>query len=474
MWMTFGAISLASLLWWGVLWLGLPVHWQNWSPSALMMLHVAPPVIIVTAWRWWQSIREKRKAEAAEAALAAESEAHQAERWRAREAHNGALAERRNAVACRGAWAHAALASEEAPAWLAETPEGALITELALPEAGDVDDDTLAGALTEQLIDVYSMQPGLAYVPLWLCPNPEIDGKDQLDTVRTALEQAHAALAYDPAPRIDLRFTPSGDNLLAACRDQLPDTGALLLAVDTPYLRDLDMGWDEWNPPGEDELERRRWLGAPSWAQVALWLTPNDWPSADEIMDQAGQSSGDVYQPYWEKTLARPATRWNAIPAAFRNDLAGAPVLARLHAMRSTEVTETRAMAMSRTLATLLGDTLIDGALRDYPFSAEDADPAMERAGDVAFLVHNSGDAERGGMRLAALSSALTTHQIEINPIIDASNTVREFGDVGHARELLQLAIATTQAAARAAPVVIGQFDDARTTLHIVQPELAA
>lgn len=46
--------------WWSLLWLVLPLSWQRISPSAMLLLHIVPPVALTLGLRWWMARKEKK------------------------------------------------------------------------------------------------------------------------------------------------------------------------------------------------------------------------------------------------------------------------------------------------------------------------------------------------------------------------------------------------------------------------------
>lgn len=65
MWRMLGLFGGITLGWWALLWLVLPVSWQRISPSAILMLHLAPPMLLSVGIKLWAHLKETRaKAEA--------------------------------------------------------------------------------------------------------------------------------------------------------------------------------------------------------------------------------------------------------------------------------------------------------------------------------------------------------------------------------------------------------------------------
>jgi hypothetical protein len=194
----------------------------------------------------------------------------------------------------------------------------------------------------------------------------------------------------------------------------------------------------------------------PSQAAVAMVFMREHLPEPKEAV--AREQSDDVYTPYWEKQQQYSDEAWGRVPTAQQASLFELPVLAQLRIPVVTAEQYPNQQALTRQMHSLFENALLNAALRDYPFSEEDRDSSKDQAESIAWLVHNSGDVDVGGGRLAAISVALSQQQVALNPIDEASNTVREWGDVGHASNVLQTAMAVMHCARLAAPVVLAQF----------------
>lgn len=239
-------------------------------------------------------------------------------------------------------------------------------------------------------------------------------------------------------------------------QQNLAAPGVVILAADSPIVTKGEL--DEWDILDPDINTRNPWLGIASQATVAMVFLRDTLPDVVEP-ELTEQGEYDVYTPYWEKQQSYGNELWGRVPPQWQSTLAELPVLAQLHQAEADAVASTQLQPLTRKLHTMLDHALINAGLRDYPFCEEDKDPTKDQANSIAWLVHNSGDVDVGANRLAAVSSALNYFEVPLNPIDDASNTVREWGDVGAARSVLQTAIAIVNAARLQAPTVLAEFE---------------
>ncbi|AUH53684.1 hypothetical protein CXB49_17670 [Chromobacterium sp. ATCC 53434] len=470
MWRTLGLFGGITIGWWALLWLALPQSWQRISPSAILMLHLAPPMLLGAAIKLWGYLKEKRAADEARQQEEQAATERDGQREAARAQHLAALQERQWAVACRWLWAAATPAKDE-PAWLAQTGDGA--TWIALDkdevEAGDAL-DALAPYLAELLTGLYAEAPGAAWLPLYLEPMAQVAGVEQLTRIKALKKQAAAAgLGADTQTSGDCRFLPGSgqlaDRVLQVLRQDPELPGLVVLAADAPLAaRDEEDDWVELEPALR---EHRRWHGEPGLAVVAMLFLRDGLPLPLEWRQQEG---ADPYQPYWEKDFAGPAAGWGAVPSSRQASLAGLPTLAVLAQSSSVSLAQGRALQLARSLQPVLDNALVNAALLDYPFSPEEARPEKNQASSLAWLCHNSGQIDVGGVRLAAIATALSRHQVELHPIDEASNVVREWGDAGAATPLLLTAAAVSHCARLQAPAVITHFENELVSLALARP----
>ncbi|QLI81302.1 hypothetical protein HZU75_07060 [Chitinibacter fontanus] len=471
---TLGLFSGLFSAWWMILWWALPISWQKMSPTALMLLHVAPPIIIGIGYRVWQSIQEKRAAQAeADATSTAEAE-RVAQREAARDQHAQQLAERQHSVSCRGVWAQAMTIGAEEPDWLSELPDG-VFWQTQIEDEIDASielTEALASNIEHVLVDLYASAPGAAWLPHYFEALPQIEGREQLALVQGAQNKAIAAQIFDEEAHADVRFLPGSGALMARVQQLLQQNlaapGVVILAADSPIVAKGEL--DEWDMLDPELNSRNPWLGITSQATVAMVFLRDTLP---EVLkpELAEQNEHDVYTPYWEKQQSYGNELWGRVPPQWQVSLAELPTLAQLHQAEAAEVESTQLQVLTRKLHTMFDHALINAGLRDYPFSEADKDPAKDQAHSIAWLVHNSGDVDVGANRLAAVSSALNAFEVPLNPIDDASNIVREWGDVGAARSALQTALAITHSARLAAPTVLAEFHS--PDLNAAEPSTA-
>ncbi|OQS44621.1 hypothetical protein [Chromobacterium violaceum] len=471
MWRTLGLFGGVTIGWWALLWLVLPQSWQRISPSAILMLHLGPPMLLSAGFRLWSYLKEKRAADEAQQ----QEEQAEAERNDKREAaraqHAAELRERQRAVGCRWLWTAAAPAKDE-PAWLAEMADGAhwLALDKDEVEAGEAM-DALSPHLSEMLSGLYAEAPGAAWLPLYLEPMRQVPGVEQLTRVKELKQLAVAeTLGGDVHVGGDCRFLPGSgqlaDRVLQVLQQDPELPGLVVLAADAPLAeRDDDEDWGEVDP----ELSKRRsWMGEPGIAVVAMLFLRDGLVAPAEPEQEA--EDADPYQPYWEKDFAGPAAGWGIVPPSQQASLARLPKLAILSQSSSVSLAQDKALHLARSLQPVLDNALVNAALLDYPFSPEEAKPENNQASSLAWLCHNSGQIDVGGVRLAAIATALSRHQVELHPIDEASNVVREWGDAGAATPMLLAAAAVSHCARLQAPAVITHFHDELVSLAMARP----
>ena len=475
MWRMLGLFGVSTIAWWGLLWLVLPQSWQRISPSAILLLHLGPPMLLSAGVKLWGYLKEKRAKQAeAEQTAAADAE-RQSARDAARERHLAELRERQAVVDCRWLWARATPAEDE-PAWLAEAPDGCLWSSLDKADADGEAGDVLAALrphVVEALSQLYAAAPGAAWLPLVMEVVPSLSGIEQIAAVKEWQTEAMAMeLGDDDWPDPDARFLAGAGTGTVADRarqllQQEPDLpGVLVLGADAPLaLQGADDG-DEGDAATE---ERQRWLGKPSLAVAVLLMLREQLPEPEQSSAAVAEDA-DPYQPYWEKDFSRISGSWGVVPGRHQAGLAALPVLAQLGQSSSVALRQERALQLARQLQPVLDNALVNAALLDYPFSPEDAKPENDQAASLAWLAHNGGDINVGGVRLAAIASALSRHGVELHPVDEASNLARDWGDVGVAASAMLAAIAVSHSARLAAPAILTQFSHEQVALAMARP----
>ncbi|MEJ2793918.1 hypothetical protein WAE56_10900, partial [Iodobacter sp. LRB] len=322
--------------------------------------------------------------------------------------------------------------------------------------------------LQQLLSDVYTTAPGAAWLPHYFEANPQLEGREQLEMLKQAQLQAIANQDFEEnSPSPEPRFFPGSGALMSRVQQLFQQDpglpGMVVYAADAPLLT-RGIPEDEWDEPGADQEEANQWLGKPGYAAVAMIFLRENLPVPEPVSTQ--EVSQDAYTPYWEKQQHYGDERWGRVPLQWQDTLAQLPVLAELRLGEQATIVHKQLLPMTRQIHTLFDNALVNAGLRDYPFSSDDKDEAKDQAESIAWLVHNSGDVDVGGTRLAAVSSALQQYAVPLNPIDDASNCVREWGDVGSARSVLQVAVAVVHSARLAAPAVLTEFDRQGDTEH--------
>ncbi|WP_432719748.1 hypothetical protein R0381_000106 [Jeongeupia wiesaeckerbachi] len=457
-------LNLSLLIGLAVLWLGLlgfviPFNAGAMSAPSLFGLLVLPPLLFALGIVLWRSWRTKREAARQQADAEAQTKA-QAERLaQARQTHDAELRERQHLVECRAVWVDIAI--EALPPWCDDIPPQTLWQQRP-PEINDTDRTAaLASPLTDTLGIAFTETSALAFLPLYVLPGRDQDGRALLDLIKLAHNDAAAEAGLDAVPATGGKFLPGSgsinDRVIAVLRNDPTLPGLLLLACDSPLAVQPDD--DEFEPLDSTQLEAQRWHGKPGQAVVLQLFTRSGLAPAGVTDTVAGEA--DPYQPYWERDHGRgdDASGWGRVPAHLRAGLLDLAPIARIHLSRElySDAALPKGNKLSQQLRGTVEGALINAGLRPLPF-----DPA-EAGGDLshtlAWLAHNCGGVDVGGQRLAAVATVLSYFESELNPISNASNVVTEFGDVGGARSALLNAIAITHAAQLQQPVLIAEFD---------------
>ncbi len=463
MWSSIAMWSGLTLGWWGLLWLLIPSEWAVTNPGSLLMLHLAPPPALglgVRAWERLGSLRLEEEAQQAEV-QAAEASA-QADRA-ARARHVAQLAERQQMLECRALHC-IALPADTVPAWLDETQEGWSWRRLEadeLAEGLEQGADALrAGLAQEVLAALYACAPGAAWLPVYTESPTEEAPMTWLARVQGWVQAQGRRCLTQNAPHADVRLL-AGQGALAARVQQIfelqPELpGVVVLAADGAALQGPLLEPEDVLPPGGlacvGLLFLRQGLDEDGHARAA-------------VLDS------DPYRPYWEKRFVRPVPAWGAVPLEYQPGLAGLPVLARLARPGVADgLPQRRGQQLARGLAPRLEEALVNAALQDLPFCPEEARPELNRAPELAWLVHNCGPVDQAGTRLAAVCNTLSLHQAELDPVEQASNSVTEWGETGAATPSLLAALAITHARRLGQPVLMAQFQADAASLGIVLP----
>jgi hypothetical protein len=168
--------------------------------------------------------------------------------------------------------------------------------------------------------------------------------------------------------------------------------------------------------------------------------------------------------PYWERELKSEADlpHWHRIPQPLRLDFWNSAPFAMLHKSSTASKLELkRGSTLTRQIRDAIKDACINAGLRDLPFEEEaqkqaQANPAEPEPLDLGWFVHNSGST----YQFVALVSALMDCGCEIDPLEEAGDITKEYGDVGAAHGVLMLTEALIRVAQLQIPVLTAQFGE--------------
>lgn len=454
-------------LWWAILWFGIGPAFREWSPSALIAIHILPPVTAWLAWWMGHKLIKRRRAQAREASEKQTQAERQATLDAARKRHEQEMQHRRFACDCRlvaisDLAAHGKLELPEVPnVWAQTVAASAKATAIA----GTDILDALEPAITQALRHVYERCGAAAVFPLYILPPAGISSDEVIKSVRAINRQLVEEMALQVKPKTgipSITFLPLGDsasNSVIAVFENTPDLpGAVVLAFDSPLSQAVpqaSMAFDD------TELEREKQNGKPSHGVFALLLTPADLPSMlNAVADRHDdEEEDDIFDPFRQKAQQPKGNLalLTMVSASLREELAKLPTMARIHraAFERKDSTQSRSRVqeLSRTVMRLLEGAQINAGLIELPFTSgeaidQPADKKEEAEKDdprCGWLVHNAGPSEYAIDRLPAIGMAMMYFKIDLNPVDMATNMVTDVGNLGRAAPIGMLALALTQ-----------------------------
>lgn len=493
-------------LWTLLLWFGLRPDFSGFGPAGLLGLHALPPLGIWLGGSWLVRRRGRKQAEEEQAAADRQRQEDARAAEAARQRHAAELAQRQFALPVLAA---AFSGWRESGDDQAVTPGAEAVVVLPLADASDEDDDSdadfagrLVPHLRDALAETYLLCPGAAAFSIVVRGPAEWAVEEGAALVRAALADASLPFADSgvagdaglPVPAV--QGLPSGpllaDTLLGQFDADPELPGLLVLAFDSPYARHAAADADDDELPAA-EFERRRWQGQPAQGVVALALAN---PRLAAMLEQvaaagvdelagdlpAGQGGHGAPRPYWEAGNALPPRLLPlaALSVDARQALAEAVPLAHLHRAvagechprpgRVNQLADAARRAIERALVNARGLPAPDLAAAAEAPAVDDtpSSPACD------WLVHNAGGIDCAGQRLAALSLALHTFGIDLNPIDEATNFPARIGDLGAVLPLALLAQAINKAAETGGPACWVEFAGAeRFHVGFVVPGVA-
>lgn len=469
----------AGTAWVAALWLALSLDFSHWNIAGIAAAHVLPPLLV---WLLWLTVRkraqEKRAAEAQAREEAAEAE-RKATREAAQKKYEEEMQQRRFSCDCRMVAISRLGLAGEIPAVDVDHPS-IDIRPTVLDNQEERDGipalDRLEPAIADALYSIYSTSRASAAFPIYVQPPAETSGEEVLGRLRAI----HAQLSSEIAPELNqdnphppILFLPASDsvpNSVVSLFETAPDLpGAVILAFDSPFARKAASEDDFYDEPVSDP--REQFAGKPSEGVVALLMTNAELPSMlAAIADTTPRNEQDSMTPYWEKAMqagGRLEMLARATPE-LRTELSEAPVLGRVHRAVMHTAAPSGVLGLTRQLQEVLEQAQINAGLIDLPFeldgkSADKGAPVPDAAkARCGAIVHNAGNVDVAGKRLAALGSALYYFNIDLSPVDQDAvvNIVTRIGDLGRAAGVGQLALGLVCAARHAAPALYAEFMD--------------
>lgn len=460
--------------WVALLWFGIAPDFRAWSHPGLVAMHVLPPIIVfLTCWTGGTLIKRRKTRQEEEREKQAEAQQQVAlEETRAR--HEQELRQRRFVCNCRLV-AIADLAIHE-KCDLPIDQNVCIQTVPATEKAVHLEQanilNALEPAITQVLHQVYQEFGAAAAFPIYIVPPSWIPAID----VHHRLSAIHAQLVNDLELQVKLKdgipsilhlpFGDSAANSVIGLFDSTPELpGAVVLAFDSPLSQVRKA-----HPFGSEQTPSDTTAGKFGHGVFALLVTHPELPAMVEaVASHRDADEPESLIPFWEKS-AQPQGNLVLLTLAspsLREALICQPPVARIHraAFAQTGERPGHVLELERALITLLTQAQIDAGLMEAPFAKDSnaKQQASEQASPQAasrceWLVHNAGDLQRAGNRMAAIANALMHFQIELKPLEKGTSMVRQLGDLGRATPIGMLAIALAQARATAAPVLCAEF----------------
>jgi hypothetical protein len=481
------ALLLLAAAWVAALWLLILPDFAKWSLPQLIGSHLGPPLLVWGGGVFWLRRRRERLANAAAEREAVAEAERQARLEEVRQQHFRQLEQQRFHCDCRAVAFSQVLASPEFPEPLMPEDEQVSCSLFAGLEDAEPEEallDQLRPGLVEAMQTIYQGNPAAAVFPIYVQPPAECSGEAVLACVREirAGFVADAGLTSDMATVFDRAlFLPdrgnAADSVLSLFESDPELPGALVLAFDSPWWRDQISGAD-WDPSPE-RIEARRWLGQAGQGVVALLLTSRNLPEQLAQLNPDGRRQHDALTPYWERDLVAGAQFLLSIldePSLAR--LQQSTVLARIHRAGSQDFgpRQPRSMEFARGMQGLIERAQIHAALLE-PAAPDGEVRAAETvveecaSGSCEWLIHNAGDVDLAGNRLAALGVALYNRGIDLDPIGAATNITVRAGDFGLARSLAMLGMAVARVVDTGSHCLCAEFaGDSQLALYFAAP----
>jgi|GEM_PF-1198459 len=464
-------LALFCALWWAALWLALPVEWLQGELPTLVLLHIAPPVLALVAWRagrwaWgWRKTRAKRLANEREAA------GKQATQDAAYASHLKEVVEKRAHLVCRGVWADVARKPEGLGDGSPQCVWQKYSTEASM-EAGS--EAALLSSLQQVFFDAIAGCEALPWLPVYtLSKRGAEESATQQKLILQAMRQAVVVADVDNPPQQPECITLPGsgnvaDRLIALFDNNPALPAAILVGIDSPLgevQETENFGFDPRPKPENvvvTVLLSRPGLTAPDATQIAR---------IEAIRNQAN----NPMTPHWEREQARGENlnqllHWDdkmpvPMQLAFLKNL---PPLATLHKTSTIQNPATKNSALTQQFQEAIQKALVCAGLREQPFKSEEPQdeqakpaekpkPVEPKPLELGWLVHNV-----GADGIGALLSGLGDFGCELDLFAESSNLEKESVDTGATRSVLMLAEALTRAAQLQQPVLVAEFEETR------------
>ncbi|RIX42014.1 MAG: hypothetical protein D3M94_19395 [Rhodocyclales bacterium GT-UBC] len=484
-----GCLLALMVLWVGALWWLIVPAFDQWSLAQWLAGHLAPPLFIWGGGVFWLHRRHLRMKKA-EGARAERAEVDRLiERDEARQAHIRQLEQQRFHCDCRAvAFSRIVPPDQESDSWVPVSDQVSCLLSGACEDA-DAEAtlfEHMQPGLFEAMQCIYQSIPAAAAFPIYIQPPAASSGDAVLRYVREMRAASMAehgfissSVVFEPALFLPDRGN-AADSVLSVFEGNPDLPGALVLAFDSPK-------WCERNSEdGESSaelVESRQWRGRPTQGVTAMFLTSRTLPNIWAEMGLTDQGSQDAMTPFWARDELVGIHGFLAgLGEKSLSGLRSSAVLARIHRASSQDLgmQSLRGRKFARSLEILLERAQIQAALVTPPIP-DDEEPApsaissVEAGSDYGWLIHNAGESDCGGHRLAALGSALYGRSIDLDPIAEATNATIRIGDLGAGRGLAMLGITVARVVESGLPCLCAEFGDlSGVALYFAVPADAA
>ena len=466
-------LTVLLALWVALLWFVIGIDLSKHGNVSLVAIHLLPPLTLWAGWLGWRAWRERKQ----DADQTAEAEAKRAaaaqQRAESRASFDKDLAERRTRVDIR--WLQVLDLSKHGEAERLAGGGEDLQVILLDDEKTETAAETSAWPskqLTEIFTALTTRCPAALTFPVYVLGPSDRAFAEHADMVQKARAAAVSTMGSAWPTEITLgavlglqQREASPQELIDLCATQAELPGAIVLAFESPRAKQA-----RTKTP-----EHEQWFGKAGQALVGMLLTAPTLPDVlAKLQEIAPKGADDVMTPYWDRTQLASGmmTVLAPLPTDWRQALADMPTIAQLRRPAWVDLEEKK--HRNQNLSYLLEQAGVNAALIEPRFEAaveSEAELALpQKPSDSAWLVHNAGDLDVYGDRLASVSMAMRSAGIALSLTHEGTNVVEHAGDCGCATPYLMLALAAAKTAELKKPSLVTHFQAKHVAMSFVLP----